>query len=134
MKQLIFTILISSIFFFSCKNIQKESANEPAAIGLIHTVFFWMNDSLTAEDHAFFEAELQKLGTMPEIVKYYIGTPAGTEDRGVVDNSYTYAWIVHFANPADQETYQVHPLHVEFVENCKHLWYEVKVYDTVLKP
>lgn len=36
-----------------------------------------------------------------------------------------------FENVEAQNQYQVHPLHVAFVENCAHLWERVVVYDSV---
>lgn len=36
-----------------------------------------------------------------------------------------------FDNQAGQDTYQLHPLHVKFVEENSHLWEKVVVYDSV---
>jgi Stress responsive A/B Barrel Domain len=35
-----------------------------------------------------------------------------------------------FENKADQDVYQDHPVHHQFVENCAHLWEKVIVYDS----
>jgi len=106
------------------------TANEQTAF--IHTVYFWMKPDVTAEQKADFVANgLKKLAKAPTIHKVYFGPPAGT-DREVVDNSYDFAWICHFKNTADQDTYQVEPIHLKFVEDYQHLWERVQVYDNVL--
>jgi heme/copper-type cytochrome/quinol oxidase subunit 3 len=37
--------------------------------------------------------------------------------------------IMFFNDAAGQKVYQDHPLHMEFVKNCAHLWKKVLVYD-----
>lgn len=130
MKKLLLLLPVLVILGFSC-NSEKPSTT-PKEITFVHTVFFWLNDSVTLQDRAYFEEGLVELGKVPSIAEYYYGKPAGT-DRGVVDNSYDYAWIVHFANAADQDEYQEDPIHLEFIEKYNHLWEEVKVYDTILE-
>jgi hypothetical protein len=34
-----------------------------------------------------------------------------------------------FNDAAGQKVYQDHPIHMEFVKNCAHLWKKVLVYD-----
>ncbi len=97
----------------------------------IHTVFFWLKDDITNAEKMDFEKGLMKLGTVPQIRKFYRGVPAGTP-RNVVDNTWDYSWIVHFAGPEDQNIYQGHPVHLEFVEKYQQLWSEVRVFDSVL--
>jgi hypothetical protein len=99
----------------------------------VHTVLFWMKEDLSAEEAKFFEDGLEKLGkTVPSIVSYKWGRPAGT-DRAVVDNSYTYAWIVDFEDAESLNAYEVDPIHTSFVDEAKHLWTKVQVYDTILE-
>ena len=106
----------------------QTSSEEP---GFIHTVFFWYKEGTTEERKKAFEASFAELGKVPSIQKYYAGPPAGTP-RDVVDNSYDYAFIVHFKNSADQDAYQVDPLHLKFIELYKDVWDRVQVYDTLL--
>ncbi len=61
----------------------------------------------------------------------HIGIPAATEERGVVDNSYTYSYMVMFDSLDDQNIYQKHPVHLKFIEENSHLWNKVVVYDSV---
>lgn len=98
----------------------------------VHTVFFWMKEDLTEEEAKFFEEGMEKLGQVPSIHSYKWGKPAGTP-REVVDNSYTYAWIVDFKTSEDQDAYQVDPIHQKFIDESQHLWTKVQVYDTILE-
>jgi hypothetical protein len=36
-----------------------------------------------------------------------------------------------FNDLSSQANYQQHPLHLEFVKNCSHLWAKVVVYDAM---
>ena len=53
-------------------------------------------------------------------------------DREVVDNSYDYAWICHFKSAEDEKLYQDDPIHLKFIDDYKHLWKDVKVYDNLV--
>ena len=57
--------------------------------------------------------------------------PAATEDRGVIDTSYAVSWLAFFDNEASEGIYQQHPVHLQFIANCEHLWSKVVVYDSV---
>jgi hypothetical protein len=48
-----------------------------------------------------------------------------------VDNSYQVSELLLFASAADQDAYQVDPIHLKFVEQCSHLWRKVVVYDSI---
>jgi len=64
------------------------------------------------------------------IRRFHIGKPAGTS-REVIDASYSASWCLTFDSAADQDSYQVDPIHLKFVEECKNLWKKVVVYDSV---
>jgi hypothetical protein len=48
-----------------------------------------------------------------------------------VDNSYSASEILFFDDLAGQKTYQDHPIHKKFVEDCSQLWEKVIVYDAL---
>jgi len=96
----------------------------------IHHVYFWLNNPESKTDLDALVAGLKKLSAVKTIPTFYIGKPADT-NRDVIDRSYSVSWMVLFANKADQDSYQVDPIHLKFVEECKHLWKKVVVYDTV---
>lgn len=100
---------------------------------LIHTVYFWLKEDLSEEQNNSFEQSLIALGKVPSILSYHYGPPAATTERGVIDNSYSWALNVHFNSIEDEAAYQVDPIHLKFVEENKDLWYKVVVYDNVVK-
>jgi len=99
----------------------------------IHTVFFWMNENVTDEQKADFAKNgLEELKKIKSLHKVYYG-PAAMTPREVVDNSYDFAWICHFKSSEDQDAYQEDPMHLKFIEDYKHLWKRVQVYDNLVK-
>jgi len=96
----------------------------------IHHVYFWLAEPKNAEHRQLLIEGLKKLSRAPSIQRYHIGQPAQTK-RDVIDTTYSLSWCLFFANAADQDSYQVDPIHLRFVAECKHLWKKVQVYDTV---
>jgi len=96
---------------------------------MTHTVFFWLRPDLSADDRAAFEAGLRSLLAIPGASRAVIGKPAATPKREVIDDSYDWALELDFASLADQDVYQVHPIHTAFVESQKSKWDRVRVYD-----
>jgi len=99
---------------------------------LIHSVFFWFKADADAARVAEFEAGLRRLTGVEQIQQAYFGKPAQTQARPVIDASYDWALIVHFASIADHDAYQDHPLHTEFVERFSATWEQVRVYDAAV--
>ena len=96
----------------------------------VHHVFFWLKDPNNKESLTQFEKGLQTLITVPLIQASHIGRPVESA-REVVDDSFTYSYIAFFRNKEDQVTYQTHPIHLKFIEDCQHLWEKVVVYDAM---
>lgn len=98
---------------------------------VVHHVFFWLkNPSSTADRDKLIEG-LKTLKKIETIRQLHIGVPASTEKRDVVDNSYSVSELMFFDDVAGQNTYQEHPIHKKFVENCSSLWEKVIVYDAI---
>jgi hypothetical protein len=96
----------------------------------VHHVYFWLKNAGNEEDLAQLVAGLQKLSAVTTIRQFQIGKPASTS-REVIDGSYAVSWLVLFDSKADQDSYQVDPIHLQFVEECAVLWQKVIVYDSV---
>jgi hypothetical protein len=96
----------------------------------VHHVFFWLKEPANKEDRIKFEEGLQNLRTIPQIQSSHIGGPVESA-RKVVDDSFTYSYMTFFRNNEDQTIYQTHPLHLQFIEDCQHLWEKVIVYDAM---
>ena len=96
----------------------------------VHHVFFWLHEPQNPEARKTFEKGLQGLLKIEEIQEYHLGIPAET-DREVVDNSYTYSLLLIIRDKADHDSYQKHPIHLRFIDECGKLWKRIQVYDSV---
>ena len=96
--------------------------------GIIHHVFIWLKNP-SPENLQKLLAGLKTLEQIKTVRKLYIGVPATTEKREVVDNSYSASELMFFDNLEDQRAYQDDPIHKKFVEDCSQLWEKVVVYD-----
>lgn len=109
----------------------KAMANEvPMKNIFVHHVFFWLKEPTNQESRTQFKKGLQGLITVPLIQSSHIGTPVES-DRVVVDDSFTYSYMALFRSKEDQVTYQTHPIHLKFIDDCQHLWEKVIVYDAM---
>lgn len=94
-----------------------------------HVVIFWADPAKpSAADDLVAGAE-KYLRPIPGVRLFHVGRMA-TSHRDVVDQTYAVALNLTFDNKQDQDDYQVHPQHLEFVEkvfkpNCQ----RVVVYD-----
>lgn len=96
----------------------------------IHHVFFWLKNPESKADRDKLIQGLKKLSKVKTIKSFHIGQPAGT-NREVIDRSYSISWMLIFKNKAAQDSYQIDPVHLKFVEECSSLWSKVVVYDSV---
>lgn len=97
---------------------------------IIHHVFFWLKNPESKEDLHALLTGLKTLQNIKTVRKLYVGVPAATENRGVVDASYHASELMFFDSLDDQKAYQDDPIHLKFVQDCSHLWEKVVVYDT----
>lgn len=111
---------------------KKSMAGEVKITGaLMHHVFFWLKEPKNEAHRKQFEKALGDLLKVETIKMSHVGIPAATEERGVVDNTYTYSFMVMFDSLEDQLIYQKHPLHLKFIAENSDLWNKVVVYDSV---
>lgn len=96
---------------------------------LVHTVYFWLKPELTAAQRADFRKGVESLSAIPAVEKVYVGTPAKTTKRPIIDDSYSVALTVVCKDVAGHDAYQVDPIHTKFVETFKTFWYKVQIYD-----
>ncbi len=110
---------------------KKAQAGEVKLEGaLIHHVYFWLKEANNEAHKKQLIEALNELIKVKTIKISHIGLPAGTENRDVVDHSYSVSYMVMFDSQADQNSYQVDPIHLKFVEENQHLWKKVVVYDS----
>ena len=98
--------------------------------GFRHHVLFWLKEPDNEQHRRQFLRELRGMTKIEIIEEYSIGVPAGTP-RDVVDNSWTFDWLLTFRDRDAWAVYNDHPLHLEFIERAAHLWERVQIYDSV---
>ena len=98
---------------------------------VVHHVFFWLKNSGSKEDRDKLVAGVKTLSKIETVRELRVGIVAATEKRDVVDNTWAVSELMFFSDLAGQAVYQTHPVHLEFIKNCSHLWEKVIVYDAV---
>ena len=107
------------------------SSNKPEGMNgkFFHVVFFWLINE-EQETKKKFLTELRNFINNVELIKSkHIGSPADT-NREVIDNTYSYSLILSFESKKEQDLYQEHHLHKEFIKKASSLWERVLVYDS----
>ena len=94
-----------------------------------HVVIFWTDPgNPKAADELIAGAE-QYLRRIPGIVHFHVGRMAPSA-RPVVDQTYQVGLNVVFESKQAQDDYQLHPMHIEFVEKVfRRVSKRVVVYD-----
>ncbi len=109
-----------------------KSSIENSTGPLLHTVFFWLKNPKNRKERADFEKAIRKLiNTNPQAIANHLGCPTGSQNRDVVDNSFTYCYTMSFPNLKAQDEYQTDPSHILFIQEAKHLWIKVRVHDSI---
>jgi stress responsive alpha/beta barrel protein len=94
-----------------------------------HVVIFWTHPDKPDAPADLMAGAEKYLKSIPGVLTFHVGRMVPSH-RPVVDQSYQVALNIVFPTRQAQDDYQVHPLHVEFVEkvfkpNCA----KVVVYD-----
>ena len=94
-----------------------------------HVVIFWTDPKNPKAADELIAGGIKYLKPIPGVLHFHIGKMAKSH-RPVVDQSYQVALNLVFPSQQAQDDYQVHPLHVEFVEKVlKPFVSKVTVYD-----
>lgn len=96
---------------------------------LVHTVLFWLKKDLDAAQRADFRKGVESLQEIGSAEAVYVGTPAETPERPVIDARYDICLTVILKDISAHDAYQADPIHLEFIETYKTYWSEVKIYD-----
>jgi len=96
---------------------------------LVHSVYFWLKPDLSEDARAAFRLGLESLAGIDGAAAVYIGTPAATAERPVVERSYDYGLTVVVPDVAGHDAYQADPIHQAFVERFKPYWTRIMVTD-----
>ena len=94
-----------------------------------HVVIFWTDPANPKAADELVAGAKQYLEPIPGVLSFHIGRMVPSH-RPVVDQSYQVALNLIFDSKQAQDEYQLHPLHVEFVEKVfKPACTKVVVYD-----
>ena len=80
-----------------------------------HVVIFWTKPEVSGATELLIEGAQKYLSPIPGVLNFHVGKMSPS-DRPVVDQSYQVALNLVFPSKAAEQDYQVHPLHIEFVE------------------
>ena len=94
-----------------------------------HVVIFWTDPNKPQAADALIAGMEKYLKPIPGALNFHVGRMVKSH-RPVVEQSYAVALNLQFPDKKTQDDYQVHPMHIEFVEkvfkpNCS----KVVVYD-----
>ena len=83
----------------------------------------------TEADRNKFLEGVNLLSTITTIQQLHLGTPTVSK-REVVVSDYTFSLLCIFNSAADEELYQIDPIHDQFKNDYAHLWEKVVIYDS----
>jgi len=95
---------------------------------LAHHVLFWLKADTTEDQKNDFKKGLESLEGIETVKTIHIGVPAPI-DRPVVDTTYTFSLTILFENLAGHDVYQVHSLHLAFLDQFRAWFEKVVIYD-----
>ena len=94
-----------------------------------HVVIFWTDPAQPNATEELIAGANHYLKPIPGFLSFHVGKMVGSH-RPVVDQSYQVALNFVFPSKQAQDDYQVHPLHVEFVEKVfKRVCKKAVIYD-----
>ncbi len=94
-----------------------------------HVVIFWTDPANPTSADELIAGMEQYLRPIPGALHFHIGKMVSSP-RAVVEQSYQVALNLVFPDKATEAEYQVHPLHLEFLEKVfKHVCQRAVVYD-----
>jgi len=94
-----------------------------------HVVIFWTDPEKPEAADRVIAGGNQFLKSIPGVKHFHIGKMVGSH-RPVVDQTYQVALNIEFGSKHEEHEYQVHPQHLQFVEQCVKLFVKrVVVYD-----
>jgi len=94
-----------------------------------HVVIFWTDPARPGAVEELIAGCHRYLRDIPGVLHFHVGRMVGSP-RPVVEQSYQVGLNLIFADQAAQDAYQVHPRHVEFVEQVfKRTCVKVVIYD-----
>jgi hypothetical protein len=100
---------------------------------LAHNVYFTLHHSTPAARATLVEACRKYLTSHPGTVFFACGVLEEALQRPVNDRAFDVGLHVIFATKTDHDAYQVHPRHLQFIEENKATWKLVRVFDSTVE-
>ncbi len=94
-----------------------------------HMVYFKLKDDSPAAIEALVSAAKKYLSGHPGTVHFSVGTVVPDLSREVNQKDFDVALHVVFESRQAHDEYQVHPRHLEFINENKANWGKVRVFD-----
>lgn len=123
MKRRVITLAALALFATNA----RLAAAEPQ---LAHMVFFTLAEDSKANRKTLVAACTKYLKGHEGAVYFSAGSIADDLKRDVNDREFHVGLHLVFANKAAHDKYQTHPRHLKFIEQNKHLWSNVRVFDS----
>ena len=83
---------------------------------LVHSVYFYLKETVSDFEKAEFRSSVESLAKIDTIHTFYLGTPAATPDRPIIEKGYAIAMTILFQNhgrsqhlPGTPHTPGIHP-------------------------
>jgi Stress responsive A/B Barrel Domain len=99
---------------------------------LVHNVFFSLKEPTDPNRRALVDACHRYLRQHEGIVFFACGVLAEALNRDVNVRDFDVGLHIAFTDQAAHDRYQEHPLHIQFVEENKPNWRQVRVFDSVV--
>jgi hypothetical protein len=128
---LTFLLALACLVVLSCST-PGDSA-EAQSKQLAHMVFFTLKDDSQVAQDRLVQACHKYLKEHPGVVYFSAGTRAKEFDREVNEQSYHVGLHLVFADKAAHDKYQDAPTHIQFIEENRDNWQQVRVFDTYLE-
>lgn len=100
---------------------------------LAHNVYFTLHDSSPASIQSMVDACHKYLKEHPGVVFFAAGTVAEELARPVNDRMFHVALHVVFDSKESHDAYQTAPAHLQFIEENKQGWRQVRVFDSFVR-
>jgi hypothetical protein len=100
---------------------------------LAHSVYFTLKDNSADAKAQLVAACKDKLSGHDGTVLFAAGTLAEELNRPVNDQDFDVALHVVFQDQTAHDAYQVHQNHLDFIEENKANWEQVRVFDSIVE-
>ncbi|WP_153557381.1 Dabb family protein [Roseimaritima sediminicola] len=100
---------------------------------LAHHVFFTLTDSSEASVQSLIDAANKYLDGHDGVASFAVGRRCEDLVRDVNDQDFHVSLHVVFESRAAHDAYQVHPRHLQFIEEQKGNWTTARIFDSNLE-